>query len=175
MKIYRSYSSEETKRFGAKIARRALDVRRKKSDSERALVPRQTRDKCALVLALKGDLGSGKTTFAQGFLRGLGIRARVNSPTFILIKRYKLKTSSKGGSASGRKNYNLAFHIDCYRIKKPKELLDLGLREILSDPQNIVLIEWAERISRTLPKSAKKIRFGYGTKEKERVLKFGDV
>ena len=94
--------------------------------------------KNALILALSGNLGSGKTTFIQGFLRAAGIRRKITSPTFVLIKNYKIQTE----------NYKRVYHIDCYRIKKSKELLDLGLKEILNNPENIVLIEWPERIKK---------------------------
>ncbi|MBI2507243.1 MAG: tRNA (adenosine(37)-N6)-threonylcarbamoyltransferase complex ATPase subunit type 1 TsaE, partial [Candidatus Niyogibacteria bacterium] len=63
--------------------------------------------KHALVLALSGDLGSGKTTFVQGFARGLGIRSKIQSPTFLIMRSYKLPA----------KSYKLFAHIDAYRLK----------------------------------------------------------
>ena len=81
----------------------------------------------AVVIGLQGELGSGKTRFVQGFAKGLGIRQRLTSPTFVLMKKYK----------------NL-YHIDCYRLNKPKDLLDLDFKEIIDDSQNIVVVEWAE-------------------------------
>ena len=98
--------------------------------------------KLARVLGLTGDLGAGKTTFLQGFAKGLGIKEKILSPTFIIIRRLR--------------NF---YHIDCYRIKKPKEILNLGFKEIMSDPKNIVAIEWAERIRPLLPKSAILVQF----------------
>lgn len=174
MKIYHSFSSEETKLLGGKLAKQALEVGRKKLDVKKgALVSRRgltpafvktmagRRDKCALILALKGDLGAGKTTFTQGFLKGLGVKGRVNSPTFVLIKRYKLKT----------KTYKLAFHIDCYRVKKSAGLSSLGLKEIFSNPKNIVLVEWPERLGRILPRGVWKVNFKH-KKENERTVVF---
>ncbi len=158
MKTYRSYSSLETKRFGASLVKQLIRDKRQ-GKAKKTLVPRKTRDKGALVLALKGNLGSGKTTFAQGLLRGLGVRGRVNSPTFVLMKRFKL-------SNRGFKN---AYHIDCYRVKKSAELSSLGLGEIFSDPKNIVLVEWPERLGRILPKNTLEIKFGH-KKENERIL-----
>ena len=106
-------------------------------------------------MALSGELGGGKTTFVQGFMTGAGIKKKITSPTFVLLK-----------------NYKLIYHIDCYRLKKAKELLDLGLREILINPKNIVLIEWPEIVKKYLPKSAIWIKFKYGKKENERIINF---
>ena len=146
MKIYKTNSSRETQKIAADLARKFLRVRSQKN---------------ALVLALQGDLGSGKTTFTQGFLRSLGVRKKITSPTFVITKSYKLKA----------KSYKHAYHIDCYRIKKPKELLDLGLKEILTNPQNIVLIEWTERIRRILPKNTMWLKFKHGETIKQRIIR----
>ena len=149
MAIRHLNSPAETKKFAGLLAEQ--------------LFKKKSRRRGALVLALTGDLGSGKTTFVQGFLRDLGIRGRITSPTFVLIKKYKLKCSRLHASC-----FMTAYHIDCYRIKKPSELLKLGLKEILENPQNIVLIEWAEKIRRALPKNAIWIKIFYGPKKEER-------
>ena len=108
----------------------------------------------AIVLGLIGDLGGGKTTFLKGFAKGLGIKQRINSPTFVIIKKYKifnLKFSI----------YNYFYHIDCYRIKKPKEIFNLGFKEIISEPENIVAVEWADKISKILPKGTFILNFKF--------------
>ncbi len=105
--------------------------------------------KKALIIGLEGDLGSGKTKFVQGFAKGIGIKTRLTSPTFVLMKKYKIPK---------KKNFNL-YHIDCYRLNKPKELLVLDFEEIINNPQNIILIEWAEKIKRILPKNIIWIKF----------------
>tara|TARA_B100000902_G_scaffold186578_1_gene178860 strand:- start:96 stop:524 length:429 start_codon:yes stop_codon:yes gene_type:complete len=84
------------------------------------------------IIALIGDLGSGKTTFSQGFARGLGIKEKVISPTFKLVSEYYGQI--------------LLLHIDCYRLKNINEFLIIGGEEILSKKDAIVLIEWPERI-----------------------------
>jgi len=111
------------------------------------------------VFALKGNLGAGKTTFVQGFFRGLGLK-RAASPTFIIMRRYSLK----------RGIFKNVYHMDAYRLKKTKELKVLEFGEILADPQNIVLIEWPERIKNILPKNVKWIIFKHGKKEDERII-----
>lgn len=109
------------------------------------------------VLALIGGLGAGKTTFVQGFMKALGIRERVVSPTFIIFRKHYFLDKK-------------VFHFDLYRIQKIKELLDLGFKKIISDPANIVLIEWPERIKRFLPKNTIWIKFEHGKNQKERII-----
>jgi len=143
MKTYRSSSSEETKRFGEKIAKGIL---------------RAERGGGALIVALRGDLGAGKTTFVQGFFYGLGLKKRAPSPTFVIMRRHAIRS----------KKFANVFHLDLYRLKKASDLRVLGFKEILADPRNIILIEWAERARRVLPKTTIWLRFGHGKKENER-------
>lgn len=100
--------------------------------------------KTARIFGLVGDLGGGKTTFLQGFAKGLGVKEKILSPTFVIIRRIK--------------NF---YHIDCYRIKKPKEILDLGFREIISNPGNIMVIEWADKIKKIMPEETIWINFEF--------------
>lgn len=88
------------------------------------------------IIALIGELGSGKTTFVQGFAKGLGIKEKIISPTFVLIKQY-----------------STLYHVDLYRVEN---FQDLGFEEILANPNNIVLIEWAEKF-KNLPKNTIRI------------------
>lgn len=104
--------------------------------------PKQGLGQKAVLIGLSGELGSGKTTFVQGFAKSLGIKKRVISPTFVLMKRYK----------------NL-YHIDCYRIDSYKEILDLGWKDMLANKENIILVEWAEKIKKIFPKSYVWIKF----------------
>lgn len=97
------------------------------------------------VIALIGGLGAGKTIFVQGFAQGLGIKEKIISPTFVLIRQHKIPNSNK-----------LLFHIDLYRLE---HLQSLGLKEILSNLGNIVLIEWAEKAQEILPKSTTYLTF----------------
>lgn len=107
--------------------------------------------KHAVVVSLEGELGSGKTTFSQGFAKGLGVKERVLSPTFVIVKPYKIRNT----------RYEVFYHIDCYRLKKPEELLELGFKEIVENPNAIVLIEWGNRVKRILPKHTVRISFSY--------------
>ncbi|MEJ2348074.1 MAG: tRNA (adenosine(37)-N6)-threonylcarbamoyltransferase complex ATPase subunit type 1 TsaE [Patescibacteria group bacterium] len=99
-------------------------------------------------LALIGDLGSGKTTFVQGITEGLGIKGRTISPTFILMRRY---TAPKFDF----------YHIDLYRLEDnlEEEVKNLGLEDVWGDENNVVVIEWAEKIKDILPGGAISIKF----------------
>jgi len=101
----------------------------------------------AVAVVLRGDLGAGKTTFAQGFAKGLGVKEPVKSPTFVILKRYRL--DKHGASKSC---YQYFYHIDCYRLKNAQDARALGFAEILKSPANLVLIEWPERIKNILSK-----------------------
>lgn len=100
------------------------------------------------IIALEGPLGAGKTVFAQGFAQGLGVTKRLLSPTFILIREYPLP-----GKKEGR-----LFHIDLYRLNNNLQIQELGLNEILANPQNITLIEWAEKLEPNAVKNITKVR-----------------
>lgn len=149
MKSIRSTSAEETKGLASLLAD---EVRRSSMKS-------------AFAIALTGHLGAGKTTFTQGFARALGIHERVASPTFVLLKVYRIPK---------RKNTHFTHlvHIDCYRIKSAKDLTPLGIETILKDKHVIVLIEWPERIKRIMPKRFLSLRFRHGKKMNERVISF---
>ena len=83
-------------------------------------------------IALMGDLGAGKTTFAQGFCAGLGVTSAVTSPTFAIMNVYE-----------GRLR---VVHLDLYRLKSAREIAALGLEEYLGRPDTVTLIEWPEAV-----------------------------
>ena len=122
-----SRSPQETQKIAAGLARR---------------ITQKAVGKKASVLALVGELGAGKTTFVQGFARALGVRAVVRSPTFLLIKSYKLKASS----------YKLLYPVACYSLPGAGKLSPVDFKPLFADHATTILIEWAERIPRALPK-----------------------
>jgi len=143
MKII-SKNSGQTKKIAADLAKKIL----------------KTQNSEAAVVALVGDLGAGKTTFAQGFAKALGIRRRIVSPTFLIMRNYQLLIT----------NYRILWHVDAYRINKPQELTSLGFKKILADRHNILLIEWAEKIKKILPRNTIWINFQHGAKENKRLI-----
>lgn len=143
----KSKGPPQTKKLAARLAKRILHSQK--------LV------RSAKVIALSGNLGVGKTVFIQGFLKALGVKQRITSPTFVIFKPYALNA----------KPYSLAYHVDCYRIHQPKDIIALGFKKIIQNNQNIILIEWAERIKRILPPDTLWIKLGHGKKENERIIK----
>lgn len=121
-------SAQETQSIGKDIAQSLID------QVDRGLTS------LPLIYCLSGDLGSGKTTFAQGFARGLGITTRLLSPTFIIVRRYQIPNTTYW-----------FYHLDLYRVELEKELETLGIREILQNPQALVAVEWAEKLGDLLP------------------------
>ncbi|MEA1882863.1 MAG: tRNA (adenosine(37)-N6)-threonylcarbamoyltransferase complex ATPase subunit type 1 TsaE [Candidatus Marinimicrobia bacterium] len=112
MKNYTFHSSEETQKFAENLAGK---------------IPKGS------VIGLIGNLGTGKTTFTQGFARGLGIQDHVISPTFKLVSEYE-------------GDDQILYHIDCYRLDKPEEFLNIGGEHFINADHSVTLIEWAERI-----------------------------
>jgi len=136
---------------------------------------RVTKDKQkAHILGLKGDLGGGKTTFLQGLAKGLGIKEKVLSPTFVILKKFEIPTLKRRDSIKSTRGQVLKFknfyHIDCYRVKNRKEIDNLALEEIINCPQNIVAIEWAARLAKILPKDTIFINFKFISKEKRKII-----
>lgn len=141
-----SNSPSKTKELGFNFAKKIL-----KEKSSRPII-----------VGLKGDLGSGKTTFIQGFAQGLGIKKRITSPTFVIFRHYPLRKKSRAH----------LFHMDAYRIKKLSELKPLNFEEIISLPKSVVLVEWPEKIKKALPKKTERLEFRHGEKENERTIIF---
>jgi len=97
------------------------------------------------VIALEGDLGAGKTTFAQAVVRGLGVREQATSPTYGLVHRY-----------DGRRGP--VFHLDCYRLRQAEEAADLDWEGLLAEG-DVLLVEWPERAGAWLPAPTRRFRF----------------
>jgi tRNA threonylcarbamoyladenosine biosynthesis protein TsaE len=116
----------------------------------------------ALVVGLYGDLGSGKTTFTQAVARTLGIAEVVTSPTFIIEKIYKLHDQ----------HFDHLIHIDAYRLESGKELENLGFDEIATDPKNLIMIEWPEKVAEILPPDIVKLKFTF-INESTREIEYG--
>ncbi|MBI2441558.1 MAG: tRNA (adenosine(37)-N6)-threonylcarbamoyltransferase complex ATPase subunit type 1 TsaE [Lentisphaerae bacterium] len=148
-----SHSPEETRALAADLvkelkSRGALDR------------PRVARDKPGVVLALHGELGSGKTCFVQGLAQALGVRQVVTSPTFTMVNEYRGQC--------------LLVHVDLYRVNTPEELLSIDFEDCLAG-KGITVIEWAERAGAWLPRNAWHIYFKVGTTANTRTITLTSV
>lgn len=113
------------------------------------------------LLVLAGEMGAGKTAFAQGFARGLGITDAVTSPTFTIVQEY----------AGGR----LALHhLDVYRLESLREVGDLGLGEML-DEDAAMLVEWGDAVLPALPDTYLEVRITFGEGDDDRRLELRGV
>jgi len=135
-----THSPEETVALGRAIARRL-----RRGD----------------IIALIGDLGSGKTQFAKGVAEAFHAHPHVSSPTFVIMNRYD------GQDAEGREIF--LFHVDLYRVEGPDAVLDLGLEEVFG-ADGITLIEWADRMGALLPPHRIEINCSHGSTEQERIF-----
>jgi len=116
------------------------------------------------VICLYGELGAGKTTLVQGLGSAMGIQGKMISPTYVLIRQYPLNQSVK-------KDVNMMFHVDLYRLNGPKEINDLALSDLWSDKQNLMLIEWPERLGGQLPIPRVDIRINHiGENDREIII-----
>jgi tRNA threonylcarbamoyladenosine biosynthesis protein TsaE len=107
------------------------------------------------LVLLAGDLGAGKTAFAQGFGRGLGVKENITSPTFMLVRDYEGRV--------------VLHHVDVYRLDYLQEVADLGMAELLDDGA-VTLVEWGDAVTPALPADFLEIRLTYGTAENDRHL-----
>jgi len=112
------------------------------------------------VVALIGELGTGKTQFIGGVCRGLGATLPATSPTFTIINEYPAP-------------FGAVIHVDLYRITSLREIAELGLEEYFSE-RTVCLIEWAEKLEGLLPPGARLLHFYHGGTERERVIEISD-
>jgi len=151
--IFRSRSPAQTRKIGEILAGEILKTPFSKK---------------AFILGLEGDLGGGKTTFLQGVAKGLGIKQKILSPTFIIMRKFPISNSL---TVPTQQFLNF-YHFDCYRIEKLKEILDLDFKKSISEPQNIVAIEWAEKIKKIIPKKTIWIRFEFINQKTRKITIF---
>ncbi|OGN03600.1 MAG: tRNA (adenosine(37)-N6)-threonylcarbamoyltransferase complex ATPase subunit type 1 TsaE [Candidatus Yanofskybacteria bacterium RIFCSPHIGHO2_01_FULL_42_12] len=148
--IYLSKSEKETQKIAGDLALKIM-----KNPSTRLR---------ASVITLEGKLGAGKTTFVKGFAKALGIKAKIKSPTFVLMKKYPILPIT----------YNLKpktclYHLDCYRVRDHRDLITLDLKTIFNESRSIILIEWPERVSKILPKKLIKVHIDHVSESKRKI------
>lgn len=126
-------------------------------------VPRKR--KKATIIGICGDLGAGKTTFVQGFARALGVKERITSPTFVIMKKFPIHRHKIKNSF-----FSFFYHFDFYRLASAKDLLALDFKKISDRPDNLIIIEWPDRIKNFSKNISIKINIDHG-KKNERTIK----
>lgn len=138
-KIFRTLSENETYNLGENIAKEL---------------------KGGEVLALYGELGSGKTTFTKGLAKGLGIVQQITSPTFLLVKQY---------SNVNHPLIRTLYHLDLYRIQSETDLRSIGFKDMFKNPHALTVIEWAEKMGDFLPKKRIDVTFEHLDENERRI------
>ncbi|HSX40959.1 MAG TPA: tRNA (adenosine(37)-N6)-threonylcarbamoyltransferase complex ATPase subunit type 1 TsaE [Candidatus Saccharimonadales bacterium] len=136
-----TYNSKETQTLGEKLA---ADL------------------KAGDVVCLYGDLGAGKTTFVQGLAKGLGVKKRINSPTFIIVRSYRITNSQS--------RITTFYHIDLYRTQSLEDLKSVGIEEILQEKDAVVVLEWPEKLGKILPEKRIDVKFEYIDENKRELV-----
>lgn len=124
------------------------DLREFEAEAARFVAALTPEEKSATLVTLSGDLGAGKTAFTKALARELGVTEVVNSPTFVLEKIYQLDSG---------KNFKRLIHIDAYRLEQGSDLAPLGFDESMKDADNLIVLEWPEKVVDALPAAAVKI------------------
>lgn len=137
------------------VSKSLEDTRNIATEFIRALGPRSG----ATVVALQGELGAGKTAFSQAVGLALGVRDPIQSPTFLIEKIYEVDNAP----------WRHMIHIDAYRLEDEAELIVLGWQAIVSRPENLILVEWADKIPGLLPADAVRVTIAH-TGEAEREI-----
>jgi tRNA threonylcarbamoyladenosine biosynthesis protein TsaE len=114
------------------------------------------------ILALRGNLGAGKTHFVKGLAQALDTKQIINSPTFVLLKEYS--------AGQNRQNIKKLIHIDCYRLNEAEQLLELGWTDYLKEKNNLIVIEWADKIKSLLPPQTRWINISSGRNPQQRLI-----
>jgi len=140
-----------------------------KKIAEEFILSLSPKESSATVVGLYGDLGAGKTNYTQHVAKILGIEENIVSPTFVIEKIYPIRNKGLEKPISNETSelqqsvvssqhlgkFKHLIHIDTYRLEKSEELLHLGWKEIISNPENLILIEWPERVADIMPEHSK--------------------
>jgi len=110
----------------------------------------------ASILALSGQLGAGKTTITQAISKLLGIKEKIVSPTFVIMKIYEINKKSVH-----YRSFKKLIHIDAYRLENEDDLKKIGWEDISRDKENLIIIEWPERVKGLLNRKSFWVELGH--------------
>lgn len=154
-------STKETEKLGESLGRNLMSGSGSFTSILRSAEVMSSGGSQALIIALNGELGAGKTTFIKGFARGLGIKETITSPTYVFVRSYSFEPITRPGF-----HKDTLYHLDLYRLENQdkKTLQSFGFDDILSDPKGIVVIEWAERVDWSSHPNVSALKFEYEDK-----------
>jgi tRNA threonylcarbamoyladenosine biosynthesis protein TsaE len=115
------------------------------------------------VIALQGDLGAGKTVFVQGLAKALEITEPITSPTFVLLHSYSVTGKLKD-------KFTELHHLDLYRLESISDVIDIGIDELLSSSEDLVVIEWAEKVADLLPPNTVWLYFSFVDEKTRKIV-----
>ena len=115
----------------------------------------------ATVVALNGELGAGKTNLTQEVSLLLGIKEKIISPTFVIMKNYKINKNSK---------FKNLIHIDAYRIDNPDEFSHFKWQDFFLNKENLILIEWPEKVAKIIPQNSIKVFLSHIDEETRKII-----
>lgn len=137
------------------ISKSTADTKKIAKEFVERLIARGAGKEHATVVALLGELGAGKTTFVQHMGEAFGIPDLMQSPTFVIERRYPLAIPP----------FETLIHVDAYRLEDPRELTVLDFENDLRTPSNLIVIEWANKVRSLLPGDTITITFSHGGME----------
>lgn len=117
------------------------------------------------IVFLIGELGSGKTTFVKGIARGLGVKTRIISPTFVFLRSHTVR--SQESEVRGLDIKKL-YHLDLYRLDNESDIKNLSLDDLFNDSEAVTIIEWPEKIE-NLPQKTYKILFEHRSENSRKI------
>jgi tRNA threonylcarbamoyladenosine biosynthesis protein TsaE len=118
----------------------------------------------ATIVALSGDLGSGKTTLTKEIAKQLGIKKNLISPTFVIMKIYEINSKSEYFS-----KFKNLIHIDAYRLESHLELLNIGWDKIIENKDNLVILEWPEMVEACLSDDVCNVKLNHIDEQKREI------
>ncbi|MCL5407025.1 MAG: tRNA (adenosine(37)-N6)-threonylcarbamoyltransferase complex ATPase subunit type 1 TsaE [Patescibacteria group bacterium] len=125
-------------------------------------------------IGLIGDLGAGKTVFVKGLAEELGIKEAITSPTFVILKEYDILRPRPHLSGGG-KGLKKLIHIDTYRVENIEDIKSVGIEDYFGRKDIIIVVEWAEKIKKLLPKNTIYINFKHIDKNSREISIFNRV
>ena len=146
------FREDEMGEVAEMLYQKILHTKKTKEKAKEENTEKTHENNTATIVALSGDLGSGKTTLTKYLAKILGIKENIISPTFVLLKNYNLENNREVLDGNMREiPFRNFTHIDAYRFEKSSELLNLDWQNLISNSENLIILEWPEMVQDILP------------------------